>query len=134
MRLQCLILWFTLDSGYLGSTTESFHHRYPLEKIPLHYLCQPNIQPPPWLQRSTFSDNPFFASSLLHYHFFLSNAISAAPQTTSPLYNDLERQMQGKSPFQHPAHLSLSLLTLTSSITTLLFLFFSVGSTGWRQI
>jgi hypothetical protein len=44
-----------------------------------------------------FNSILFFASSLLRHHFFLPNDIGISPQTTHPLYNDLQRRTHGNS-------------------------------------
>jgi hypothetical protein len=52
-----------------------------------------------WLQESTFMPIHFFASSLLHHHFFRSVDIGTTSWTTRPLYQNLERRTQGDSYF-----------------------------------
>jgi hypothetical protein len=66
---------------------------------------------------------------LLPHPFFLSIGFAMAPPLTRTMHDHLQRWQQGKSPFWHPAHPSLTLLTLTSSIITLLFLSRSNGMT-----
>jgi hypothetical protein len=54
--------------------------------------------------------------------FFLPSALPWHPPLTRTMHDDPYDDSKGKSPFKHTAHLSLTLLTLTSSIFALLFL------------
>jgi hypothetical protein len=63
-----------------------------------------------------------FTSSFRPHHFFFPSALPWDPLWHELWMTTLDDDIKGKSSFQHSAHLSLTMLTLTYSIITLLFL------------